>query len=422
MTDGRPRVQGITYTELAEEFGTPLYVYDEGVLAAQYGTLRRALHPKLEYFYSLKANPNISVLAALASRGARAEVCSAAELLTALRAGVDPGDIIFVGPGKSRTELTAALEHGIHAVVCESFDELALLDGLARARDTRAPVILRVNPAFSVKGSRLTMGGRPRQFGMDEEQLLARPGLAKEFPATRIIGVQAYMGTRILDAAVVTENTRRIFELAERVGAELDIPLRTVDVGGGLGIPYFDGEEELDTAELAAGLNPVVEEFHTRHPQTRLIMELGRYLTAPAGVYLVRVRYLKTSRGENFAVVDGGTHHHMAAVGIGSFVKRNFPMRLLSRETSGEPVPWQVTGPLCTPNDTLGKNVPLPPLRTGDLIGVLRSGAYGPTASPVQFLSHGYPAEVLVRDGRPHLVRERDRPEDLLARQHLIGP
>jgi diaminopimelate decarboxylase len=151
-------------------------------------------------------------------------------------------------------------------------------------------------------------------------------------------------------------------------------------------------------------------------------MELGRYLTAPAGTYLMRVRYTKTSQGRRFAITDGGTHHHMAAVGIGSFVKRDFPMFLASRAASlPDPADdgWTVAGPLCTPNDTLGKNVALPALRPGDLIGVRQSGAYGPTASPGLFLSHGYPAEVLVHDGRAYLVRDRDEPADLLAKQHL---
>jgi diaminopimelate decarboxylase len=151
-------------------------------------------------------------------------------------------------------------------------------------------------------------------------------------------------------------------------------------------------------------------------------MELGRYLTATCGTYLVGVRYVKTSMGENFAVTDGGTNHHMAAVGVGSPLKRNFPMRLLNRDPGPVTEAWQLCGPLCTPNDTIGKNVPLPALAPGDLLGVERSGAYGPTASPGLFLSHGFPAEVLVDGGRHCLIRERDRPEDLLRAQHLVIP
>lgn len=412
-------VQGITVSELAREYGTPLYVYDGDALRDQFLGLRTRLHPKMEMFFSLKSNPNVSICALLHSLGARVEVSSLVELTTALRAGVKGEDIIFLGPGKSEEELRACLDEGVYAIVCESFGELELIDEAARARGMRANVALRVNPSFSIKGSGLTMGGKPRQFGIDEEQILADPGLATRFPGVRLMGVHAYMGTRILSEEVVLENTVRILELAERIATKLDFPLEVVDVGGGLGVAYFEGERDLDPDLLAGRLNPVVEEFARRYPDTRMIMELGRYLTAPSGTYVVRVRYVKTSMGERFAVADGGTNHHMAAVGIGSFVKRNFPMRLLNRIGEEPTEPWYVTGPLCTPNDTIGKGVPLPPVRTGDLLGVLRSGAYGPTASPVLFLSHGSPAEVLVKDGRHHLVRERDRVGDLLGRQHL---
>jgi diaminopimelate decarboxylase len=325
---------------------------------------------------------------------------------------------VFVGPGKSAEELAACLDERIFAVVVESLGELELLDELARARGVVAPVAIRVNPAFSGKRSGLVMGGKPRQFGVDEEQLDAVGAAAARLPGVRLMGVHAYMGTRILGADAVVENTRRILELAERTAERLGFDLELVDVGGGVGVAYFPGEEDVDPAALAAGLEPVVTGFATAHPRTRMAMELGRYLTAAAGTYVVRVRYVKTSLGRRFAVTDGGTHHHMAAVGIGSFVKRDFPLRLLDR--AGEPAgTWTVTGPLCTPNDTLAKDAELPELRPGDLLGVLRSGAYGPTASPTLFLGHGAPAEVLVHGGRALLVRDRDRVEDLLRPQHL---
>ncbi|MFF9089448.1 type III PLP-dependent enzyme [Streptomyces sp. NPDC014991] len=413
-------VQGLSVTRLAEEFGTPLYVYDGAEITGRFRDLRERLHPALEVFYSLKANPNVSVCALLHRSGARAEVSSLTELVTARRAGVAPHDIIFLGPGKSTAELAACLDADIHAIVCENLDELALIDEAARRRGVTARVVLRVNPAFSVKGSGLTMGGKPRQFGMDEEQLLAAgPALATRYEAVRLMGVQVYLGTRILGEDTVVDNTRRILDLAERLSERIGFPLETVDVGGGLGIAYFDNEKDLDLAELTTRLNPVVDAFHGRHPGTRMIMELGRFLVAASGTYVTRVRYTKTSMGENFAVTDGGTNHHMAAVGIGSYVKRNFPMAALERLDEQPTEPWNITGPLCTPNDVIGKKVPMPPLRAGDLVGVRRSGAYGPTASPVHFLSHGYPAEVLVLDGTARLIRERDDTETMLARQRL---
>jgi diaminopimelate decarboxylase len=419
-TQNEFQVQGIGIEELARRYGTPMYLYDGDELTTRLTRLLGLIHPSMEVFFSLKANPNVSICALLHAHGARAEVSSLVELRTALRAGVPASRIIFLGPGKTRTELAACLDNGVYTIVCESFGELAIIDELARARGITAPVALRVNPEFAVKGSGLTMGGKPRQFGMDEAQVLGRPDLATRYPGVRLMGVQVYMGTRILTEDAIVENTERIFELAERVSDALGFGLELVDIGGGWGVAYFDGERDLDVELLTGKLNPVISEFADQHPETRLVMELGRYLTAVSGTYVVRVQYAKTSLGERFAVADGGTNHHMAAVGIGSFAKRNFPMRVLNRMAEPATESWQVTGPLCTPNDTIGKKVALPPVRPGDLIGVLRSGAYGPSASPVLFLSHGHPAEVLVHGGTAHLIRDRDDAEDLLRHQHLI--
>jgi diaminopimelate decarboxylase len=460
----RVQVQGKSFGELAEEFGTPLFVYDADVLEGTFRELRGLLPESVDIFFSLKANPNISVCAFLGARGAGAEVSSYAELVTALRAGVAPEDIIFLGPGKDLRELTACVEAGIHAVVCESLEELRQLDRLAAEADAeadvkadaeagvkagaepdadavaearavadrRVPVVLRVNPAFSTKGSGLAMGGKPRQFGIDEEELRDAKSELAELRNIRVRGVHAYMGTRFLHHEDVVRNTREVLAAAEDLAGRLGFPLETVDFGGGLGVAYFDNEDDLDLTALGAGMRAAIAPFATRNPGCRLIIELGRFLTATAGTYVVRARYVKESRGETFVVADGGTNHHMAAVGVGSFVKRNFPVVHLGPvqgqgqgqvpgSASEAPLRrYTLTGPLCTPNDVVAKKVELPEVRPGDLLGVQRSGAYGPTASPGLFLSHGYPAEVLVHRGRAHLVRERDTTEDLLAKQRLV--
>lgn len=418
MTGGYA-IQGLPIGDLVERFGTPLYVYDGDVLRETYRRLRRRLDPGVDILYSAKANPNVSICAVLRALGAGLEVSSLAELVTAQRAGVDPRDVIFLGPGKSKAELAACCAAGIHAVVCESLEELVAFDGMRPPAQTRA--LLRVNPSFEAKGSRLAMGGRPRQFGIDQETLMASGRVLRGLRHVEVAGVHAYLGTRILDPVDIVHNTREILAAAEELAAELGFPLSTVDVGGGFGVPYFDGENELDLDELTSGVNEVVSGFRARHPDTRVIIELGRYLVGWAGTYVAQVRYVKRSRNEWFAVADGGTNHHMAAVGIGSFVKRNFPIRSLSRYHETADHTYTITGPLCTPGDVIGRHVPLPRLAPGDLIGVERSGAYGPSASPVLFLSHGYPAEVLVLDGVAHVVRDRDTVDDLLARQRLIA-
>ncbi|WBB50261.1 alanine racemase [Verrucosispora sp. WMMA2044] len=419
-------VQGLPVAELAERYGTPLYLYDGEVIRETYRQLRDLLDPSVEIYYSLKANPNISVCALLHSLGAGAEVSSLAELVTARRAGVPARDIIFLGPGKSVAELAACIEQRIGAIVCESLEEVSTVDAMASALpDTPGEpvrVMLRVNPSFATKGSRLAMGGKPRQFGIDQERVAAAGSTLRALRHVRVIGLHAYMGTRILDAADIAHNTRSVLTAAAELATALDLPLDVVNVGGGFGVPYFDNESPLDIEAVAEGVNGAVARFRDEHPDTRVITELGRYLVGWAGTYVLRARYVKESRGEWFVVADGGTNHHMAAVGIGSFVKRNFPIRSLSRPADPPTRDYTVTGPLCTPNDVIGKKVPLPEVRPGDLIGVERSGAYGPSASPVLFLSHGHPSEVLVLDGVAHLVRRADTVEDLLRPQHLVVP
>lgn len=404
----------------ADTFGTPCYVYDSEILTQQFSGIRQRLHERVDIYFSMKANPNVSIMKLLHTLGARAEVSSAIELATARRAGVPANEILFLGPGKSTEEISDCLKEGVRALICEAFDELERIDGIARELGLVARVVLRVNPSFEVKGSALTMGGKPRQFGIDQEQLFRAHELISMYANLRIMGVQAYMGTRILSAEAVIKNTARILDLAESLSAALQFPLELVDIGGGLGVAYFSGENDLDIRVVTDGINPLISTFVSRHPDTEIAMELGRYLVATCGTYVTRVRSTKFSRGERFAVADGGTNHHMAAIGIGSIGKRNFPIRCIGRGDDQITTSWNVTGPLCTPNDTIGRSVQLTAdLSVGDLIAVERSGAYGATASPVHFLSHGYPAEVLLIGGEPFLVRRRDRVEDLLGNQIL---
>ncbi|MFF1906160.1 type III PLP-dependent enzyme [Kitasatospora sp. NPDC058218] len=421
MNTSELRVQGVPVSQIAEQFGTPLFVYDAEVLRTVYQSLREGLHPAVDVFLSLKANPNVAVCGYLGSLGAGAEISSLVELMTVQRAGIAPENVIFLGPGKTRAELEACVAANLHAVVCESLDELRLLEEIAeQAGKEEVPVLLRVNPDFHTKGSGLAMSGKPRQFGIDAELLRRSRPVIDALRRVRVRGFHAYMGTRFLNADDLVHNTRQILVIAEELSQTLGIPLETVDFGGGFGVAYFDNEKDLDLGAVVAGINEVVEPFVRAHPGCRLINELGRYLTALAGTYVVRALYVKESLGERFVVADGGTNHHMAAVGVGSFVKRNFPIRSLTRYQDEPSDTYTVTGPLCTPNDVIGKKVALPPVEAGDLLGVERSGAYGPTASPGLFLSHGFPAEVLVHNGAAHLVRERDRREEILAKQHLV--
>ncbi len=420
MTTSKNSVQGHSMADLAEEYGTPLFVYDADVLADTYRTLRGLLPGSADIFYSLKANPNVSVCALLNSFGAGAEVSSHAELATALRAGVDPGDIIFLGPGKDERELTACVEAGIHAIVCESLDELELLDSLlAAAGRDGFPVLLRVNPAFGSKGSGLAMGGKPRQFGIDEAELRGSGHRLAALRNIRVKGVHAYMGTRFLDHEDVVENTRRILATAEDLSEQLGFPWRPSTSAADSASPTSTTRRTWTSTRWAPasrrsspllGAPPGLPDDHGARP---LPHRHGRYVRRPRplreGVHGRELR----GRRRRHEPPHGGRRRRQLR-------QAQLPGPPPGGPGRGAPRPYSVTGPLCTPNDVVAKKVRLPEVRPGDLLAVERSGAYGPTASPGLFLSHGFPAEVLVRDGRAHLIRERDTTEDLLAKQHLV--
>ncbi|MGO4422299.1 alanine racemase, partial [Streptomyces sp. MCAF7] len=237
-------VQGIRAADLADHYGTPLYVYDGELLAGAVRSLAVALPRPVEIFYSLKANPNSSVCSLLFAHGAHAEVSSLVELRTARTAGARPENIIFLGPGKNADDIRACVQSRVYAIVCESWEELELIEATARQAGLRQRVLLRINPAFGGAGSRLAMGGKPRQFGIDEEQVLAAKDRLSALTHAVPLGVHVYLGTRILDAAAVVENTAQVLALAERIAAATGIELEAVDVGGGLGVAYFENEQD----------------------------------------------------------------------------------------------------------------------------------------------------------------------------------
>ncbi|QMV15006.1 type III PLP-dependent enzyme [Vibrio spartinae] len=411
-------VDQVEIEKIAATVKTPFYVYSANQLKNHLITLKNTLPDALNYFYSLKANPNLSLVGIIHQQGVGCEVCSLAELETALAAGASPAEIIFVGPGKSEHELSRCVALGIKAVVVESLSELALLNKLAANAGVVQPFAFRINPNFTSEKARLVMSGKPRQFGIDEHLVLETLNHLDQYPHVALEGIHIYLGTRILDAEAVVANTRNILSLAETIQREYGVTLNFVDIGGGLGVPYYPRETELDLDAVATGIEPVIREFRDHFPETKLIMELGRFIVGRSGMFVTRVRYLKASKGKMFAVCDGGSNCHGAAAGLGSVIRKNFPIARLGAAHHAHDVQhYMLTGPLCTPTDLIGDDVPLPQLDEGDLIGIFHSGAYGPTASPVYFLSFGYPSEVLVDGDQLIVIRHADGVEHMLAQQ-----
>ena len=263
----------------------------------------------------------------------------------------------------------------------------------------------------------MRMGGKPAPFGVDEEQVDEVLVALSSSSRVRVSGVHIFAGTQILDADVLAAQYEKCIELARSVSETVGQPLATVDFGGGLGIPYFDSDPELDVERYGRNVHALVDALEPEwFTDTRLMVEPGRYLVGECGVYVTRVVDIKESRSKKFVVVDGGMNHHLAASGnLGQVIKRNFPLAVLNRMSSSDATTkTDVVGPLCTPLDTLSRGAELPSsVAVGDLIGVFQSGAYARSASPLGFLSHRTPAEVLVSEGRPALISRRGDYDDL---------
>jgi diaminopimelate decarboxylase len=278
----------------------------------------------------------------------------------------------------------------------ESRREVTLLAALSSHMRLRARVAVRVNPSFELKASGMKMGGGPKQFGIDEEAVpdviseIARSGLQFE-------GFHIFSGSQNLSAEAICESQRQAIDLAVRLSQFAPEPIRIVNIGGGFGIPYFPGEQELDIGRIGENLRVLASTAADKLPVAHIAIELGRYLVGPAGLYVCRVVDRKLSRGQVFLVVDGGLHHHLAASGnFGQVLRKNYPVVVANKIRGVTREVASVVGPLCTPLDVLADRMDLAVAEPGDLIAILQSGAYGRTASPTEFLGHPPPVEALI--------------------------
>ncbi|GAA4161578.1 type III PLP-dependent enzyme [Shinella granuli] len=392
-------VGGLSVREIVSQLGSPAYIYDGAVMRRAYRRLAAVLDGFAAIYYSAKANPARGVIRLFIEEGAGVEIASLGEYHAAIAAGAKPEQILFAGPGKRHAELAAVIEGGIGEIHIEGLDEIARLRAIGRP--VRAS--LRINPVPAVQVGAMRMGGKATAFGFDEEDLDAAIAAVAAVPNIELVGIHVYGGTQILDAAALIESWRHAITLAARVARTIGRPLATIDLGGGLGIPYYEGDRPLDLDAVAAAIPDLAASMRSEPllAGARAVVEPGRFLAGPAGLYVSEINAVKTSRGVRFLVLEGGMNHHLAASGnLGQVIKRNYPVVAPAHMTATPDQPATVVGPLCTPLDTLARDTGLPALAAGDLVAVLQSGAYGLTASPGHFLSHPAPAEALVEDGR----------------------
>ena len=396
-------IGGKPVTELAREFGTPLYTYDADLLRRNYRNLAESVSGFAEVAFSIKANPLPEIASIFVSEGAILEVASIGEFRKALEAGCQPSRVLFAGPGKGQHELAEAIAEGIGEIHLESFEEAQHVDLIAKGLGRKVECAIRINPVATVQGGAMRMGGKPTAFGFDEEDLEETLTQLASLDGIELVGVHLFAGTQILKADVLLAQWRHGLNVASRVGRLLGKPIKTIDLGGGLGVPYHKGDKELDLDLVRAAIPELLDlknnDEGIRH--ARVLLEPGRYLAASAGIYLMSVRAVKVSRGERFVIADGGMHHHLAASGnLGQVLKKDYPIVAAQHlHMDAETEQANLVGPLCTPLDMLGRSTALPQVVQGDLIAVLQSGAYGASASPINFLSHAAPAEVLIDAG-----------------------
>jgi len=397
VVDNCLTVAGRSIADIAVEIGsTPFYVYDSNLMTQRVEELRSTLPEQIHLHYAMKANPMPAVVNHMAGLVDGLDVASGGELEVALASGTKPGTISFAGPGKSDWELEAAVKAGITLNV-ESENELRRIARISAEQSTFANVAIRVNPDFELKASGMKMAGGPKQFGIDAERV---PDVLKEIGETNGLhfrGFHIFCGSQNLKPEAIIEAHDNTFELAIRLAKDAPGPVEMLNIGGGLGIPYFPGESRMDLAPIAANLRGKLPSVCAQLPEAEIVMELGRYLIGEAGLYVSKVIDKKISRGHTFLIVDGGLHHHLAASGnFGQVIRKNYPVAVANHVESAETEEVSVVGPLCTPLDILGNNMALPKAEIGDLVAVYQSGAYGYSASPHRFLSHPQVKEIFV--------------------------
>jgi diaminopimelate decarboxylase len=392
----------------AAQFGTPLYVYDLDAIRARLASLRAAFGAAFGVSFAVKSNPNVALLTALAPLVDSFDVSAFAEAERAVVAGCDPARLTFCGPGKRPEEVRRAVRIGVGELVIESLHEARLANGFAGDLGVRQTVLLRINPATSPRGFGVNMSAKPSPFGVDEEELETAIDAIAALPHLDLAGFHIYSGSNSLSVEALAENFDILTAIFRRAAAHHATPPRKLVFGAGFGVPYLPGDAEIDLAALAGQVLPgiAVLKAEPAFAETRLELELGRWLVGPCGWLLSSIIGAKASRGTEIRICDAGFNNHLAAYGMmGSVIRRNWRIANLSHPER-EPGRYTVVGPLCTTIDTLATKLELPALDIGDVIGIENSGAYGLTASPTRFISHPEPREALLELGALREVSE----------------
>jgi diaminopimelate decarboxylase len=370
--------------DLAGRHGTPVFAYSLGAARSQWLRLRQALPARVRLAFAVKANPHHTLLSAFAELGSSFDCASGGELARVQALGIGPGRTFYTGPGKRTEELAQALARGVR-IQADGWEDLERVEALAKGP---VAVNLRVHPLDGIQETSRIIGGTgPSAFGVDEEQLPAFLERAASLAKVTIRGLHVFAASNQRDAGRLLATHGHVLDLAKGLHERHGLTLEQIDLGGGLGVPYGEGEQTLDVTALGRGLTGLL----AAHPWFTgdLVLEPGRFLAAPCGVYLCRVVRVKESRGVRFAILEAGVNHLLRPLLTG----QPFPVKAVGAE--GPLRPATLAGPLCTSLDRLG-DVELPELQPGSLLAFGSVGAYGFTEAMAPFLSHPVPAEVWV--------------------------
>jgi diaminopimelate decarboxylase len=402
--DGVLFCEELRVPDIAEEVGTPFYLYSKNTFVRHFQVVDQAFSgiPHLVCF-SVKANSNVAILHLLAGEGAGADVVSAGELFRALKAGIDPKKIVFAGLGKTTAEIEYALQQGILMFNVESSQELKLIDQIAQNMDVQAPIALRVNPGVDPKTHPyIATGLKQSKFGLPLKEAMAEYEVAQKLPGLNPVGVHQHIGSQILESGPFEESVQKIANLAKSL-RELGIDIKYINIGGGFGIQYTD-ENAPTPDQYAAALAPLLADSGCS-----IVLEVGRMISGNAGILVTKVLYEKQGEEKKFVVVDAAMND-LIRPSLYQAVHQIVPV---VQEDGAEEVKVDVVGPVCESADFLAQDYDMPEVEPGDLLAVLTAGAYGFSMSS-NYNSRTRVPEILVSGQKAYVIRCRETLEDLI--------
>jgi diaminopimelate decarboxylase len=385
-----------------EEYGTPIYLYDSSLMKKNYYHLKSFMPEEMQICYSVKANPNVHIMKEFISFGAFIEVASYGELQFAQWKKVMGKKIILVGPGKTEKLLRLAVKMHVAYIVIESEYEFCIINKIAEQLKKQIKVAFRVHTMRRIKGM-LSMSGN-NQFGMDEGQVIELLMKRDNYPYIHFCGIHIYFGTGILNENDFLKNTQLVFDISEEIQYKTNCKFEFIDIGGGLGIPYYEDESCINLENIKDELKMKTKKYIKNNGKTKIMgIEAGRYLVGSAGIFITRVIDKKTVNNKDYAILDGGTNNVTYHEKFGFEIP---PMKVLGKNSQAKQS-ITLCGPLCTPEDRLAINVEIEEIVIGDILVLYQVGAYGLTVAPGMFLSHGYPAELLWKNKKIYLIRRK---------------